>query len=456
MKEIIKLYYNKIRDSELYSRIVGNFTLSISGALFNMIIRLLNMSLLTKLLTVEGYGKVQIVLSLCNFLIFFLDIKMEVMIYKYLPKFRKEKKDKEILGLFWLSILYCLVLGLFVFSIVFWSSELIATTFYEDKHLSQIISMYSWSIIISTFTTVCSAILRLHNHFKFIVIPQSISALSTLLLIFTFYYLNDYINIKEVIIINLIGVIIAKLPALIKTSLIFKNEYKAKLSSIHLNIKSLHPYRKEISNLLFQTNLEGYLKLGAEKGGIFLLGIFSTPTQVAYFTIAKNLIVPLRTLRKNINTSLSPELYNLLAKDKYSQVNNTLRKLFIATISLSVVALFFAFLTAKPIFTFFTKSEYLNALPNFYIQLIVFSLSFFSIFLYSIYVTTNQLKRRNKLMTLQIMCIAISLVIGINAINLAIAQLVGNLIIIIFSDIYVYRKFINDYLKDKKHTSVTS
>jgi len=65
-----------------------------------------------------------------------------------------------------------------------------------------------------------------------------------------------------------------------------------------------------------RNNLSGYLKFAINPGDLFFLGLFSSPTQVAFYGLAKQLTAPLALLQTNLQTAITPEITSLLTRAK--------------------------------------------------------------------------------------------------------------------------------------------
>ena len=117
---------------------------------------------------------------------------------------------------------------------------------------------------------------------------------------------------------------------------------------------------------MFNSNLSGYLKFAINPGDIFLLGLFSSPSQVAIYGLAKQLAAPLSILQTTIQTAITPEVTSLAAKLKLDSLRRLVsRYVTLALIFGGIVAaavLVFGHLLIKYAFT----AGYIDSLPIFY------------------------------------------------------------------------------------------
>lgn len=445
MKKKVQQAFGRFQKSKLYKRLVKNFSISLGGTAFSMLIRLGNMSFLTKALTVEDYGNVHIVLTLCAFALVFADIRMDLVLYQYFPQYKNANDHQKVNGLFWMSMIVSMALGIILTAGFYFSAHWIANYFYDNDELAVLIQIFSVSILVSTFHNVAAAVLRMHDRFKDLVLPQSLSALFILLLLVGLYYTTGGLTKEQVIIVDTLGVFVANIPPMWLSFQIMK-QYKISFFTIKDDVRALLPQWNELKATMFQTNLTGYLKMGSDKGGMFLLGIFSTPEQVAYFHISKNLLKPMDTLRKNIHNSIAPEIYNLFGSQKYQDLKQLMDRFLRINMAAGAVTMLLAFMLVKPVLTYFATADYLQALPNFYVQLLTSFFTFSAVTYFCLTVSMNYLKRRNTFLVVQIIFLGIAVLVGLDALTLAISQLVSELFVRMGADVYVYNQFKKRYL----------
>jgi O-antigen/teichoic acid export membrane protein len=445
MKQQLQEALGRFKKAKLYKRLVKNFSISLGGTAFNMLTRLGNMSFLTKALTVEDYGNVHIVLTLCAFVLLFADIRMDLVLYQYLPQYKKAQDYQKIKGLFWMGLGISMVLGILLTLGFYFLAHWIAVTFYQNTELGVLIRIFSFSILITTFNNVSAAILRIHDRFKDLVLPQSISTLAILLMLVAVYYSTDGLTKEQVIIVDTLGVFIANIPPL-WLSFRLMRQYGISWATIRTDVQSLAPHWQELKSTMFQTNLTGYLKMGSDKGGIFLLGVFSSPEQVAYYHIARNMLMPMETLRKNIHNAIGPEIYNLFGAGQYKELKRLMDRFLKMNLLAGLVTGVLAFLLVKPVIVVFATEDYLSALPNFYIQLVTAFFTFSAVTYFCLTVAMNYLKRRNTFLVVQMVFLGIAIIVGLDAVTLALSQLVSEIFVRLGADVYVYNQFKTRFL----------
>jgi Na+-driven multidrug efflux pump len=105
-----------------------------------------------------------------------------------------------------------------------------------------------------------------------------------------------------------------------------------------------------------------------------------------------------------------------------------------------------AFLLVKPVIVVFATEDYLSALPNFYIQLVTAFFTFSAVTYFCLTVAMNYLKRRNTFLVVQMVFLGIAIIVGLDAVTLALSQLVSEIFVRLGADVYVYNQFKTRFL----------
>ena len=446
--KFIKDFKKRLLASKLYKRIFKNLSISLVGMAGGVTMGLVRVSFLTKNLSVADYGKVLITVELFTFLINFLEIRVQDVLFSYFPRLKKENKIQELRGIIWICIAGCLLLGLIVGVGLFVYADWIAQTLYDDAALGKLIRIYSLTTIVSTFNSFYSAILRINNRFSSIVKPSLVGTAIDLILVVAMRYGFGYLTIEMAVFATTINVMVTSIPPII-TSFRLLGKFKFAFKNIKKDIASLKPMSKEVKHMFFHANLAGYLKLTESSGG-FLLGIFSTPTQVALFGLAQKLIKPLNTFKNNIQTAITPEIHTLYAHHDYEELNRLIKRFVMTNVAMGLAFLIGIILFIKPFIVLFAKPEYLEALPNLYIQLSTLLLVVPFMVLFPLTVTMNELKRLNISKGIAFIYLLVAIYFGLNAVTLATARLLGAFTNRVLSDYMVYKRFLREKAQHAK------
>jgi O-antigen/teichoic acid export membrane protein len=421
-----KYWPRDAQSAGVLTRFVRNFSLSAGGSAANILIGVARTALLTKTLPVESYGRILIVVDLFRFVKMFVDVRVSDVLYKYLPAFEESNSETAAKGLLVLGLTICAVLGGVVAGGIFFTSEWIAKSFYEDANLSSGFRIYAAGVVFAAFSGFYRPILRLRDRFSLLIVPQVLGQFVTL--VFLGVYLLGVGGRQFNLIIAAFagGMLIRSLVPLVAA---------LRLSAPHLSgwwklrdeWKALSPYRQELVATLWQTNLAGYLKLGSQQGGGFLLGVLSTPRQVALYGIARQLARPLKVLQNNVQTAIAPEIFTLHAESEMSKLYSFTKGFLKAKAVVGGMALVAAFFLARPAVLLIAQPEYLEAVPVFWAMVSVTFVTFVTLTLYPLTVAMGKLTRRNLCMGARFVYIGGAATLGLDAFKMAVAQFAGAL-----------------------------
>ncbi len=449
LNKAIKVIYSQFKGngSPLLQRIVKNFSISFAGSIGLMILSLLRTALLTKTLTILDYGRILIVINLVGFLINFLSFRVEDLIFRFLPKFEEIEDIGSIRGLTILGLILSASIGLIVTIGLFVFAPWLSENIYHDPELTFAFRAYSFTALLLASEGFSASILRIKDRFASVVIPRVSGALIVVLALFI--YLNavsSYSISVVVIIISLEIVLQTVLPFIQALRCVFPYLIRTSFPAY----QAIRRHRRELLLSLFNTNLYGYLnKLTGPPGDVFLLGIFASPTQVAIYNIAQQIVRAVIVLQNNINTALAPEIVSLWAKEKLHQLQTLIvrfsRTAFIGGLFVMVIGFFLA----RPVILMISSEEYLDSVYVLYVLIIKVYLTFATLPFYTLTLSMDLISRRNIVLFVQSLILTLVIVYSLTAFRMAVIQLLGAIFVVIICDLYVMMK-----LKEINHNKV--
>lgn len=173
---------------------------------------------------------------------------------------------------------------------------------------------------------------------------------------------NGY-NLKVIVAAFAIGLLVQCIPPLVQ-ALRIVGPY---LSGVKANeaAQALAPHRRELTSCLLNSNLSGYLKFAINPGDLFFLGLFSSPTQVALYGMAKQLTAPLALLQTNLQTAITPEITSLVTRGKLEQLKRLISRYVVSAFAVSSLLSISLLFLGRLLFLRFFQPEYLAASPVF-------------------------------------------------------------------------------------------
>ena len=422
----------RLKESALYSRLIKNISISISGAAILMLLSFARVPLLTKNLAISDYGKMIIVTNFFAMISLVFNLRVNDLIFRFLPQFEKEENQDKIRALLQLSVFLCAVLSVIIILITIGGGKWAAVNLYKDESLYRLLQLYLLAGMLSPFNEFSNAILRIKNRFSAIVIPQVAGGITSLILIIICVVGFGIIDLFYFLGALVVGVMISRaIPLAMSLYIVKKHIFTLKINGFHALLQN----RRTIISTLLHTNLITYLKLSADNGGLFLLSILAPPEQVALFGIAKRLTQPLLQLQNNIQSALNPEVVKLYGQKQYKKLYLLIQRIVKANILVGGIILVLAFVLAKPVILLFSTEKYLAGLPVFYIYISTIYLTFISLPFFYLSLSMDKLKRRNLIVSFRLVYLIIFAFTGFNAVKLALVQLLGALTVRLFNDI---------------------
>ncbi|PYS39230.1 MAG: hypothetical protein DMF71_15530 [Acidobacteria bacterium] len=355
----------KAGDKSIWRRFRRNVSISAAGSALYLAIKLGQTALLTRVLRIEDYGRVLIVLNLFVFLDSFFGLRVSDALFRFFPPLKERGATLALKGLLVLCLGICLASGLLIYGIVFITSPRLADRFYPNLGLTPLFRIYGCTILLTSLSGVYEPILRIHDRFSSIIVPQILGSLVTLVFLCIYFLSKPIYNLEAVVLVFAVGALIQSVPPLIKSLRLVRPF----LSGVKLreSLRALKEHRRALTSCLLNSNLSGYLKFAISPGDVFLLGLFSTPTQLAWYGLAKQLTAPLAFLQTNIQTAVTPEISALVATRKFGQLKRLLARYLTRTFAIGSALLIGVVLLGRLLILNVLPPEYASALPIFYI-----------------------------------------------------------------------------------------
>jgi O-antigen/teichoic acid export membrane protein len=353
--------------TSLWRRFRRNLSLSLAAAVMALGIKACQTLLLTRTLRLEDYGRVLIVINLLTLLNSFIGLRVSDLMFRFFPTLRDSRNKDAMQALLLLSMAISAGTGLIIVSGIWLLAPWLAEKLCQNRALAPLFMIYGCTALFLSFAEVYAPILRIHDRFKTLVVPQVIGSLTTLVLLIAYIARTGRHSLTVIVAAFTVGVIVQSVPPL-ACSLHLVRPYLRDIR-VRKAFGALAAYRSELLRCLFNSNISGYIKIAVSPGDIFLLGAFGSPAQVALYGVAKQLIAPPALLLTNVHTALTPEVALLVAQRNIPQLKRLIVRYFRFVALMGAALTIGSFLIGRVVVVWISKPEYAASLPVFYVLL---------------------------------------------------------------------------------------
>ncbi|MCA1815615.1 MAG: oligosaccharide flippase family protein, partial [Acidobacteria bacterium] len=205
----------RAHDRPVWRRFRRNLSISLGGSALSLAIRLGQTALLTRMLTIDDFGRVLIVLNLFFFLESFVGLRVSDVMYRFFQPLRERGDARAFQGLLLLCLGLSLATGLLVGGGALFASPWAAARFYRDPQLAPLLKIYGCTVLVSAFRDFYEAVLRLDDRFSSVVVPQVAGALLTLVLLAAYFATARGYDLRTVMATYAVGGFVQTVPALV-------------------------------------------------------------------------------------------------------------------------------------------------------------------------------------------------------------------------------------------------
>jgi O-antigen/teichoic acid export membrane protein len=423
-------------DYPLWRRFRRNVSTNALGAVLTLAIKLVQTALLTRLLKIDDYGRVLIVINLFVFLDSFFGLRVNEVMFRFFQPLNEQRDHRSLKRLLLFCLGMSLASGLLTWGVVLVLFRWLADRIYPGLELTLLFNIYGCTVLVSAFSGFYQPILRIHDRFTSIVVPQVAGNLVTLTILCVYFAAGDGYNLNFIIAAFAIGVFVQSVPPLVQALRMVK-PLLARNTQPAMQRPAQHC--PGLARFMFCSTLSGSLRIGLNPGDVFFLGFFSSPTQVALYGLAKQLTAPLSLLATNTQTAITPEITTLVAQRKFNQLKRFLGGYVASATIASGLLLISAFLLGRKLLSGLFQPEYADALPVFHVLISVVGIQLVFLAFRPLAVSLDFLKWHN-LGTLLSSCAVVifALVAGLSAFSMAWIQLADILIVRLLSNVMVW------------------
>lgn len=425
-------------DRSIWQRLRRNVSITLLGSGLSVAIKLAQTVLLTRFLKIDDYGRVLIVINFFMFLDSFFGLRVSDVMFRFFQPLKEEEDVPALKNVLRFCLGICLVSGLLIYLAVLSTSPWLARHLYESPGLSPLFNIYGCTIVLSAFSGFYQPILRIYDRFAAIVVPQVLGSLLTLAFLFVYFSKGNRegYDLRVIVAAFAVGILVQVIPP-------FVQALRLVLPFLYGEDRGNRPacFPPGLFRCLFNSNLSGYLKFAIDPGDAFLLGLFSSPTQVALYGLAKQVTSPLALVQTTIQTAITPEITILIARLKLKELQRLVRRWVQSAIVFGGLLLFGILMLGRLLILHFFAGQYAMALPVFYCLVVAAWFLLVLLVFRPLAISLDLLKWHNVALLVSAVVVIVLIVSGkLSALTMASVQLAEAAILRLCFSLMVWKK----------------
>lgn len=422
---------------EWKKKILSNSIMGLSGGVLLVLVSIFRVGILGRELELEEYGDVIVALNFFQIIALFLRPGISDLLFRFLstekdaisPAFR----SALIVLTFYLSFACAAIITLIILGF----GQGLANSFYESRPVYALLVALLPLLLLEQFGETSSTLLRIRNKFQFVVFPPLFGAILSLIWIW-YAKVGGFLDSYHAAMAIGCGQFAANL--IIQTAAFIVERRDLILNKEVLTLAPLKGYGKKIKGCLYQTSLIRYLKASSDQGGIFLLGIIGTASQVAIFGMAYQMTRPLALVLSTVGNAVGPEVHKLVRMNEGPKVARLCKQFALIGVPATLFAGAMSWWIGPYLVDWFLKPEYLDSVGVFTVLLVAHGTMISFMPFFPAAVALDALKWRNIVVGIRSVYLLIAFAFWPTAMAFALVLLAGSLTTRICNDWGLYLK----------------
>ncbi len=322
---------NLLNDSIL-RRVLVNSSWLIGSNTISAALTLALAVVMTHALGVEQYGVLVLITNYTLTIDQLIDSRVWEAVTKFIPQYRETGDIGRATAVLKLFYLLETAAAMVTVVVIMLTATFAATTFTKDPAIAVLLRFYSLQVLINFSTEISSALLRIHNRFKWLSyqdVFQAVLKIGGALLVWGLGGGLEWM-IAALLVTSLAGVVVLQVMAYRAVAGMGLTQWRA------APLRLLRGEFRTIFSFLLFTNLNASSRLLDQRIDLLVLGWLSTPAATALYDVGRRLVYQFQTLFGPFNTAAYPEISRLIARGEYLQVTSVQKKL---TKSIAIVVI---------------------------------------------------------------------------------------------------------------------
>jgi O-antigen/teichoic acid export membrane protein len=274
----------------------------------------------------------------------FLNLNLGTAVIRFGAVFQAQERKDKLFALVRSCIRWSVIMLVVSVAVVFLLSELSYDHFIRTPGLETYVILYAVASGFTYFNSVSRGLLRLYYRFRTTsLIEVVMDTLETVAAAVAIWFFPRDLDVffPAIIVVRLLNGAILNIMAYAELRSEWESEKDTPAGLIREE-------RGEIRDFVVGNSVGNTLKTMISQGDVLLLGLLTSPEQVAYYAVAKKLAYSVLTLTDPLVSSIYPQLSKLVAERRFTEMRLMLRKItsFAALPALAVLGLMY-FINAR-------------------------------------------------------------------------------------------------------------
>ena len=357
---------NAVLDTTLH-RLARNTGWLLAAEVVATILSAIQFPLVARILGVEGYGIVVLIIGWVGLMTGLLGIQTRKTIVQYFSLFVSNKSDSKALAMVKLGIGLNILLAAITCTLLFIAAPKLSVWMLDNTDGTVWFRLVILRDFFAATGGTTTSVLRVLDRFKWLSLFNTISSIAMFALIsmvlISGWHLNGYLAALVLVSAGQAIVLYMKCQRELRTQY-HANWWKAEL-------RTLQDHSHEIKQMLMSLKLDSLRKIATDKADVVILGLFTDIHNVGLYKMAKQVAGYLSRLSNPIYTAVYPEIVRLYHESGFQRLSRFISQLTLwLVVGFGTSALLITLL-ARALVPVVFGTEYAGALPLLYVMMLM-------------------------------------------------------------------------------------
>ena len=349
----------------LFRRIVKNSSYLFSATGFSAGIGVLQGILVARLVSVDGFGVLAIIMTFTNVINNLASFRMHELVVKYVGEYNEQNEPERAAAVFKAAALLEILASLVAFCMIFLLAPLAAQFFAKDSSKTNLFILYGLIVLANLITESSTGLLQIQDRYRRIALLNLSQSIFTLLLTLAAFWVRP----------DLTGVVLAYLGGKSVSALSLAGSAWMEAARQwgrgwwRARLDLLRPQRGLLLRFAFSTNISATINLVNKDSELLWVSLLRGPVETGYYRLALSLVNFIEMPVAPLPQTTYPELARLASKKDWAGMRAVLRQGSLLAGAFSWIAAAFLVLLGQPLIQLY-GDEFLPAYPALVILLL--------------------------------------------------------------------------------------